>query len=267
MRRLSCIFLFVILILAISFNLPAFAQEKKEPEPAAPSKKEAEPAVQEKKGAEEIYTIKRGDTLWDISGRFLKDPYQWPKLWERNPYITNPHWIYPGKPVRLAPLEAAAPEAQPPAKETTKVAEVKEAPPAAKKEELIVVQPPPPPPPALRPPGFVGPLSYRGLGTVIDGREGRVYYSKGDFVYLNFKTRDPVAIGDRFTLVRATDTVRDPQTGQRLGIRFNYTAVVEVVDQNGKYSTARIIEAVDVVQTGDLIQPFNMEKLEVGAIR
>ena len=57
--------------------------------------------AQEKKDGEEIYTIKKGDTLWDISGKFLNDPFLWPKLWQRNPYITNPHWIYPGKPVQI----------------------------------------------------------------------------------------------------------------------------------------------------------------------
>ncbi len=35
----------------------------------------------------------------------MKNPFLWPKLWQRNPYITNPHWIYPGNPVRLNPLE------------------------------------------------------------------------------------------------------------------------------------------------------------------
>jgi len=62
-------------------------------------------SAQETKEEEGVYTIKKGDTLWDISDRFLKDPYQWPRLWERNPYITNPHWIYPGNPVNLSPEE------------------------------------------------------------------------------------------------------------------------------------------------------------------
>jgi len=44
---------------------------------------------------EKIYTVISGDTMWDICGRELKDPYLWQKVWERNPHITDPNWIYP----------------------------------------------------------------------------------------------------------------------------------------------------------------------------
>lgn len=51
--------------------------------------------------APDRYTVVRGDTLWDISARFLRHPWQWPDIWQVNPQIRNPHLIYPGDSVYL----------------------------------------------------------------------------------------------------------------------------------------------------------------------
>ncbi len=49
----------------------------------------------------QVYTIVRGDTLWDLANRFLGNPYLWPQIWELNQYILDAHWIYPGDPLLI----------------------------------------------------------------------------------------------------------------------------------------------------------------------
>lgn len=62
----------------------------------------AAPGVSLRPNAPLRYVVKRGDTLWDIAGYYLRAPWQWPALWYDNPQIKNPHLIYPGDVLKLS---------------------------------------------------------------------------------------------------------------------------------------------------------------------
>lgn len=58
-----------------------------------------------KASAPNVYVVKRGDTLWDISKKFLSKPWRWPEIWASNKHVKNPHWIYPGDKLLLCTLD------------------------------------------------------------------------------------------------------------------------------------------------------------------
>jgi len=224
-------------------------------------------SAQEKTEGEGIYTIKKGDTLWDISAKFLKDPFLWPKLWQRNPYITNPHWIYPGRPLTLVPLEEPKKVAEEPRKEPPPPKEVvvqkTAVPPVEAKPE---VKPPEEKPlgwPDIRSAGFVSDLDYRGIGVILDSKEGKNLMSAGDITYLAFNTDEKILPGDKYTVFRVSDDmIRNPQTGKRIGRKYNILGNVQVIDINGNFYTAKVIESFDAIEKGDRLKPYEKDRME-----
>jgi hypothetical protein len=254
MRRIIGIFFTTMLMLSFCFVLPGLTQETKE--------------------AEGVYTIKKGDTLWDISSKFLKDPFLWPKLWQRNPYIANPHWIFPGNPIRLStmePVKKEEPKAEPKkvAEEKTKE-EVKkvEPPPVEKKPEVVAEVKPvkteekPLYFPEIRDAGFISDMEYRGIGIVLESRDGKNLMSWGDILYLAFKTSESVLIGNKYTVFHASREIRHPVTGKIVGKKYNITGNIQIIDQHGNFFTAKVIEAFWAIQIGDYVQPYSKEKME-----
>jgi hypothetical protein len=233
--------------------------------------------AQEKEG-EGVYTIKKGDTLWDISSQFLKDPFLWPELWHRNPYITNPHLIYPGNPVRLSDIEPIRKEepkqvaeekpkevAKEPEKEEVKKEEL---PPVEEKPEVVAEVKPIPEEekplyfPEVRSAGYLSDIDYQGIGIVLDSREGKNLMSEGDIVYLTFKTYESISIGNKYTVFRVSDEIRHPVTGKKVWKKYNIMGNVQIIDQHGNFYTAKVIESFDALIKGDLIQPYSKEKME-----
>jgi hypothetical protein len=265
MKRLMGYHLIIALVLSLCFALSIMAQEKKE--------------------TEGVYTIKKGDTLWDISSKFLKDPFLWPKLWQRNPYITNPHWIYPGNPVRLSTFEEAKKE-EPPRVVEEKPREVKEVKPeVAEVKEVKKVEPPPVVEkkleviaekkpveekkviPEIRSAGFIAAFDYKGIGIILDNKEGKNLMAEGDVLYLAFKTAETISIGNKYTVFRASDIIRDPVTEKKIGRKYSISGNIEIIDQFGNFYTARVLEAFDAIYKGDMIQPYSKDKMEIGLKR
>ncbi|MBD3609029.1 MAG: LysM peptidoglycan-binding domain-containing protein, partial [Gammaproteobacteria bacterium] len=103
-QRKQGYFISLSLLLAACSSTPAEPEatySSPKPIPDVSSKAPASSPSTKMDHREQRHTVKKGDTLWDIAGRFLHDPWRWPTVWHDNPGITNPHLIYPGDELRL----------------------------------------------------------------------------------------------------------------------------------------------------------------------
>jgi hypothetical protein len=80
--------------------------------------------------------------------------------------------------------------------------------------------------------------------------------STGDIAYLAFKTSKPIIIGDKFTVFRGSKIVRHPVTGKKIGKIYNVVGNIQVIDQHGNFFMAKVLDSVDPIVKGDMLQPY-----------
>lgn len=181
--------------------------------------------------APDSYTIKRGDTLWDISGLFLRTPWRWPELWGMNmDQVRNPHLIYPGQRLFLekvdgrARLRLAQPSGDSPV-ETVRVS------PRTRVEPLPDLALPTLQPhliePFLAEPLIVEEGVLERAPRVVAAPDTRVLITKGDRAYARGVPEAPLRAsgteaGDTYRVFRSARALRDPVTGAVLGYEAQY---------------------------------------------
>lgn len=209
-------------------------------------------------GVPDYYLIQPGDTLWDISTRFLGDAYAWPELWSYNEYITNPHWIYPGNRIyfrlgdALNPPSAGVAETPAVVSTTPEPRPVAEAaadacdfPPRFQAAHTAV---------SLTVPGVIANAEDLGIrGRVYGADEPGLMLGEPSIVYLRLdEGAEPPECGQLLSIFsRQGGRLKGPDGV--LGYVYRVLATVQVMRVDGSIITARIRDSYSEVARGDLV--------------
>jgi hypothetical protein len=194
----------------------------------------------------DIHSVRRGDTLWDLSANYYDDPYQWPRVWSYNPQITNPHWIYPGDQVRMR---------RPGGPRYGDSAELSGTGTGGFTDRRSLV---PENTIFLRQQGYIDDPKRDVWGELIGAREDQMMLSEGNHVYLQVRPGKSLRIGQQLTIFRplrrpaAVAGARRPP-GQIIAIKG--TVRIDQWDPNKRIARGEIVESVDVIERGALIGP------------
>jgi len=196
------------------------------------------------------YTVTLGDTLWDISGKFLQHPWQWPQLWHNNPQVKDPHWIYPGDILYFSYVNGVArlgyvPEGNSPTSaETILQPRIRE----STHEQAIKVIPTDAISQFLSSPRVVteDELNEAPYVLQIAGDE-RLIAGAGDQIYVR-TILQPTGLG--YTIYRKGPPYLDPESGEVLGFEAGYIgdATLKVVGDPAKLT---INKASQQIRQGD----------------
>jgi len=184
--------------------------------------------------APDRYTVKTGDTLWDIAQVFLRDPWYWPEIWYVNPQVKNPHLIYPGDTLALVSIEgrpqvsvaergpegtaaeAVSSEATGPTRSgsatrlspTVRSQPITEAVTAIQYADIAAF---------IGRPTILTKDQIKGGAYVVGLRDSHMVGGGDNDLYA--RGMQDAALGARYTLVRAMEPLRDPETNKVLGYR------------------------------------------------
>jgi hypothetical protein len=207
------------------------------------------------------YVVKKRDTLWDIAGRFLKEPWRWPEIWQLNrEQIKNPHLIYPGDAIVLdrsgeAPRLRLLKEEKP----VTETLEIVKLAPRIRTEPSEAKAIPSIPLSAIGPflnrPLVVDDKGLAGAATIIATEEGRVVLGTGNTAYVR-------GLGEKggriWHIYRPGRPLMDPDTGEVLGNEVIFLGEARVV-RSGEPATVEITRSVQEINVGDSLLPAKDE--------
>jgi LysM repeat protein len=200
--------------------------------------------------APKSYVVQRGDTLWGLANKFLKDPWLWPEIWYVNPEVSNPHRIYPGDTLRLAMGKNGTEQLQvvhssgsatrlEPLLRSTEL----EAPIANIPYSTIAA--------FLSRPGVLTKQQVEAAPYVLALRDRHLIAGTDNTVYVR---KLSAALGEHFSVMHVGDKLKDPDNGKMLGYLANYDGSA-VVTRAGNPASALITDAAREIVAGDVLVP------------
>jgi hypothetical protein len=235
----------------------------------------------------DTYTVKPGDTLWDLSGRFLNNPWYWPKIWSYNPEISNPHWIYPGNLLKFYPSAEEAPTRVEPVPELgpeTPIAEAEEeeepeavpeledlsradlkGPAGVEESEAVAVAGPykvgyvPPRSRFARRDTFVTPRELAESGSIRAAFEEKLMLSSLDRAYADFGRPADVQVGETYVVYRTARPIYHPVTNELFGYQSEILGTAKVVAVNDEAATLVIGQTLQPIERGAMLGPWTQK--------
>lgn len=212
---------------------------------------------------EAYYIVEKGDTLWDLSRRFLGSPYLWPQIWDQNKYIRDAHWIYPGDPLILPKVALVAQKAGQAAGagEPDLSEEEGALPPGLPKGARIGpggdILYPAIEEMALQCSHYIAP-SPEDMDTYVIGSEHgatKVAFAERDILYLSKGSNAGLKAGDALALRHMSFDVKHPVSGRNIGTLIETTGMARVLLAQENSATIIVERACNDIHEGDYAAP------------